>query len=339
MVRTVQQLEDRLSRPSPTLIDDLAGLDGDIMVLGAAGKLGPSLVRLAVRAIEQGGSGAQVIAVSRFSAPHSQEAMRSTGATVLAADISDDTDLGRLPDAANVVYLVGAKFGTQGNEPHTWVTNTYLPGRVAERYRRSRIVALSTGNVYPLTNPSIGGPAETDPVAPVGEYGMSCLGRERVLTYFAHRYNTPTALIRLNYAVEPRYGVLVDIARRVRDHEPVDVTMGFVNVIWQGYANEVILRSLLHANVPPFLLNLTGAETESVRRLATEFGRALGTEVKITGTEAETALLANAGRCRDLFGPTDVGIDELITIIAQWLDAGLPLLDKPTKFESRNGRF
>ncbi|HEY9294682.1 MAG TPA: NAD(P)-dependent oxidoreductase [Microlunatus sp.] len=339
MVRSVDELEELLSRPGPELIKDLSGLDGDLVVLGAAGKMGPSLVRLAVRAVQAAGTGARVHAVSRFSSAGSAQAMRETGAEVIAADVTDNAALRSLPDAANVIYLVGAKFGTAGNEPGTWATNTYLPGRVAERYAGSRIVALSTGNVYPLTSPDSGGPTEDHPVGPVGEYAMSCLGRERIFSYFASQQGTPTSLIRLNYAIEPRYGVLVDIAQKARDQRPVDVTMGYVNVIWQGYANEVILRSLLRASVPPFVLNLTGTKTLSVRKLAEDLGRRSGVKINVTGTEAETALLSNATRCQELFGAPAVSTDELLDMITGWLDAGLPLLDKPTKFESRDGRF
>lgn len=338
-MRSVEELEDRLSTPRPALIDDLRALDGDIVVLGAAGKMGPSLVRLAVRAIEQAGTDARVIAVSRYGSPGAVEAMRSTGADVVTADITDDAALQALPDAANVVYLVGAKFGSVGHEPSIWATNAYLPGRVAERYAGSRIVAMSTGNVYPLTSVDSGGPSEDAPVGPVGEYAMSCLGRERVLSYFASRNGTPTALIRLNYAVEPRYGVLVDIARRVVDQEPIDVTMGHVNVIWQGYANEVILRSLRRAASPPHVLNLTGAQVLSVRWLAHEFGRRFGTVPGVVGVEADTALLSNASRCREMYGPPDLSTGELLDVVADWILADLPLLGKPTMFQARDGRF
>ena len=338
-VPSVEELEERLSRPRSELIDDLRGIDGDLIVLGAAGKMGPTLVRLAVRAVAEAGTGARVMAVSRFSTPGSAEAMRATGAEVIPADITDGAALQALPDAANVIYLVGAKFGTVGHEADTWATNTYLPGRVAQRYAGSRMVALSTGNVYPLSTPASGGPTEDHLLDPVGEYAMSCLGRERILSHFAAKYTSPLALIRLNYAIEPRYGVLVDIASKVREATPIDVTMGHVNVIWQGYANEVILRSLRHAAVPPFILNLTGAETVSVREVAEAFGRRFGTDVTITGAEAETALLSDATRCRELFGASEVSTEEMISMISEWLDAELPLLGKPTKFESRDGRF
>lgn len=339
MVRTVEELEEHLSRPSTALIEDFRKLDGDIVVLGAGGKMGPTLVRLATRAIAEAATGAQVVAVSRFSQPGAAEAMRATGAQVVAADLTEDDSLAALPDAANVVFLVGAKFGSAGNEPGTWAVNTFLPGRVAQRYAGSRIVALSTGNVYPLTPTAGAGPTEEHPVGPVGEYAMSCLGRERIFTHFAGRHGSPTALIRLNYAVEARYGVLVDIARQVYAGEPVDVTTGYANVVWQGYANEVILRSLLHAQVPPFVLNLTGPETLSVRAVAERFARIFGREATITGQEAPTALLSDAGRCHGLFGYPSLPPAELIEIIAGWIRDGQPLLDKPTKFQARDGRF
>ncbi|MGS2618948.1 NAD-dependent epimerase/dehydratase family protein [Micromonospora sp. LZ34] len=333
------ELEERLSRPRPALVEDLRRLDGDILVLGAAGKLGPSLVRLAVRAVTEAGTGARVTAVSRFSTPGSAEALRAAGAVVVAADITDDHALADLPDARNVVFLVGAKFGTEGREHATWATNAYLPGRVAERYAGSRIVALSTGNVYPLVGNGSGGAGEDSPIGPVGDYAMSCLGRERVLTHFALRDGTPLALIRLNYAVELRYGVLVDLATQIIAGIPIDLHTAYANVVWQGYANEVTLRSLRHADVPPFMLNLTGPETISIRRTATRLAQLLRTEVRFTGAEAPTALLSDATRCHGLFGYPEVTLDELLTATAAWVGSDQQLLGKPTHFQTRNGRF
>jgi nucleoside-diphosphate-sugar epimerase len=338
-VRNLTELEDRLSRPSVGLVDDLRRLDGDIVVLGAGGKLGPSLVRLAVRAIDAAGSGANVFAVSRYGSAEARETIDATGAQVVAADVSDERVLGSLPDAANVVYLVGAKFGSHGQEASTWATNAYLPGRVAQRYAGSRIAALSTGNVYPLLPVSGGGATERNELGPVGEYAMSCLGRERVFSHFASAKNTPTALIRLNYAVEMRYGVLVDLAREIVAGDPIDVGMGFANVVWQGYANEVILRSLLHTEVPPFVLNLTGPETISIRQVAERLAAEMGRDVRFTGFESETALLSNATKCHGLFGYPEVSLDELIRLTADWVSAGGEFLGKPTKFQRRDGRF
>lgn len=338
-MRNLDELEARLSEPRAGLVDDVRRLDGDIVVLGAGGKLGPSLVRLAVRAIEAAGTGAEVIAVSRYSSPEAREAMEATGARVVSADVSDDAQLQSLPDAANVVYLVGAKFGSHGHEAATWATNAYLPGRVAQRYAGSRIAALSTGNVYPLLPVAEGGATEASELGPVGEYAMSCLGRERVLSHFADTTNTPISIIRLNYAVEMRYGVLVDLARDIVAGNPIDVTTGFANVVWQGYANEVTLRSLLHADVPPFVLNLTGPETISIRQVATQLAAHLGRDVEFSGVEAPTALLSNASKCHGLFGYPDLTLDQLIGLTAAWVGGGGQLLGKPTKFQQRDGKF
>ncbi|MGW0806475.1 NAD-dependent epimerase/dehydratase family protein [Nonomuraea sp. NPDC002799] len=338
-MRTTTELDERLARPSDALIDDLSRLDGDILILGAGGKLGPSLVRLALNATRAGGSGRQVIAVSRFSEPGLARALAEEGVTVAPADVADDRALRELPDAPNVVFLVGAKFGTQGHEHATWFTNTYLPGRVAERYKDSRIAALSTGNVYPLVPVTSGGSTEDSPVGPVGDYAMSCLGRERVLTHFSETHGTPMSLLRLNYAVELRYGVLVDLAQKVLAGEPIDLGTGQVNVVWQGYANEVTLRSLALAAAPPAVLNVTGPELISVRQAAIALGAELGKDPVFTGEEAPTALLSNAGHCHRLFGYPELTPAELIEHTARWVRDGGPLLGKPTKFERRDGRF
>lgn len=342
-MRSPAELDERLSRPRDALVADLRDLDGDLLVLGAGGKLGPSLVRLALRGVAAAGTGARVVAVSRFSEPGLADALRAEGAHVVEADVADDDALARLPDAPNVVFLVGSKFGSTGREAATWATNAYLPGRVAERFRGSRLVALSTGNVYPLVPPASGGCTEDTPPGPVGEYAMSCLGRERVITHLtsggAGRSGTPSALIRLNYAVEMRYGVLIDIASAVHAGKPVDVSTGHVNVVWQGYANEVTLRALRHTAVPPLVLNVTGPELLSVRDLATTFGTLLDREPEFTGAEAPTALLSDAARCHDLFGPPDVGLPELMEWTAAWVADGRPLLGKPTGFQRRDGKF
>ncbi|SEE86572.1 NAD-dependent epimerase/dehydratase family protein [Ruania alba] len=338
-MKTLHELEEALAVPSDGLIRDMRALDGDLVVLGAGGKLGPSLVSLAVRAIERAGTGATVYAVSRYGSASSRETIERTGARIVSADLSDDRALDDLPDAANVVFLVGAKFGSTGAEAATWATNAYLPGRVAQRYAGSRIAALSTGNVYPLVPVAGGGSREGDSLGPVGDYAMSCLGRERVLTHLAGTTHTPTSLIRLNYAVEMRYGVLVDIAREIMAGRPVDVTTGFANVVWQGYANEVVLRSLLHADVPPFVLNLTGPETISIRQVASQLAERMGREVEFTGEAAPTALLANAARCHGLFGYPALTLDQLITATADWVASGGETLGKPTKFQQRDGKF
>lgn len=336
---SLPDVDTALTTPSPALIGDLASLDGDLVVLGAAGKLGPSLVRLAVNAVREAGTGATVSAVSRFSTPGSAEELEAAGARVVRADITDEGQLADLPDAANVILLVGAKFGSDGNRAATWHTNTYLPGRVAARYSGSRIAALSTGNVYPLVDLSSGGCHEEDEIGPVGEYAMSCLGRERVLEAVAQGTGSPTAMIRLNYAVEARYGVLVDLAQQVLAGQPIDVTTGSVNVIWQGFANEVVLRSLTRADAPPFVVNLTGTQTLRVRDLAERLAECLDRPVSFVGTEAETALLSNATKCRELFGEPALDLDALLDLTAGWLLAGGPVHGKPTKFQQRDGKF
>lgn len=339
-MRSIEELEDRLASPRPALVEDLTKLDGDLVILGAGGKLGPSLTRLALRGIAAAGTGAKVYAVSRFSQPGLADALAADGAVIVNADVAEEEALRGLPDAANVVFLVGSKFGTAGQEAATWATNTFLPGRVAQRYRASRIAALSTGNVYPLTPVGAGGPTEKTPVSPVGEYAMSCLGRERIFEHFSSRYDTPLALIRLNYAVEMRYGVLVDLATAVHEGRVIDLTTGFANVVWQGYANEVTLRSLLHARSgPPFVLNVTGPETVSIRQVAHKFEELFEKPAIFSETEAETALLSNAQLCHGLFGYPDLPLATLIEQTAAWVAAGLPLLGKPTQFQRRDGRF
>ncbi|MEU0835898.1 NAD-dependent epimerase/dehydratase family protein [Streptomyces sp. NPDC005969] len=335
-------LEERLATPSPALVADLGRLEGDLLVLGAGGKMGPSLCRLARRALDAAGrTDTTVYAVSRWSDTSAAEELEGAGVRTVAFDLMDPAaDLAELPDAGNVVFMVGAKFGSAGAPSHAWAVNAAMPDRVARRWSHSRIAAFSTGNVYPLVPVSSGGCTETDPVGPVGEYAMSCLGRERIFDHAALTRGTPVATIRLNYAVDLRYGVLADIASRVQAGEPVDVTTGHANVVWQGYANEVALRSLLHAtDGRAFTLNLTGPETASVRRIAEWFGTEFGREPVFEGEEAPTALLSDASRCHALFGYPDVTLRTLVEWQADWLRRGLPLSGKPTKFQVRDGRF
>ncbi|WP_326676263.1 NAD-dependent epimerase/dehydratase family protein [Streptomyces sp. NBC_01237] len=335
-------LEERLATPSSALIADLAGLEGDLLVLGAGGKMGPSLCRLARRALDAAGrTDVTVYAVSRWSDRAAAEELEAAGVSTVAFDLMDPgADLGELPEAGNIVFMVGAKFGSAGAPSHAWAVNAAMPDRVAHRWPAARIAAFSTGNVYPLVPVSSGGCTESDPVGPVGEYAMSCLGRERIFDHAALTRGTKVANIRLNYAVDLRYGVLADIASRVSAGEPVDVTTGHANVVWQGYANEVALRSLLHAtDGTAFTLNLTGPETASVRRLAQWFGEEFDREPVFAGAEAPTALLSDASRCHALFGYPDVTLRTLVAWQADWLRRGLPLSGKPTKFQVRDGRF
>jgi nucleoside-diphosphate-sugar epimerase len=310
-----------------------------VLGLGAGGKMGPSLARLAANALGRAGGARAVTAVSRFSSAAARAGLEAAGVRTIQADLLDDAHLDALPDAPNVVYMVGTKFGTTGNEHLTWANNAYVPGRVAQRYRASRIVAFSTGNVYPLTPVAWGGSAETDAPGPVGEYAQSCLGRERVFEHFSRRHGTPVVLLRLNYAIDLRYGVLLEVARAVREGRPVDLAMGAVNVIWQGDANEVALRSLAVASSPPLALNVTGPETASVRRLALRLGGLLGREPVLTGEERATALLSNASRAHGLFGYPRVTLERMLEWTAAWVESGGETLDRPTHFQEREGAF
>jgi nucleoside-diphosphate-sugar epimerase len=338
-IESVEQLEELLSRPTPEVIDAMGRLDGDLIVLGVGGKIGPSLARMARRASDAAGVRRRVIGVARFSTPKLQGQLQSHGIETIRCEMLDRWQLDALPETPNVLYLAAMKFGTSSQEASTWARNAYLPGMVCEKFRRSRIVAYSTGNVYPLTPVDRGGSVETDPPGPVGEYAMSCLGRERVFTYFSEAWNIPTALIRLNYACELRYGALMDIARRVMVGEPIDLAMGYLNVIWQGDNNAMTLRCFEHAASPPAVFNVTGTRTLRVRDAAEEFGRLLGKEVRFVGHEAPDALLSNAGLACRLFGPPTVSEAQLIRWIADWLRRDGALLNKATHFEVRNGKF
>lgn len=340
MFTSEQELEDRLTTPSPALVADLARGAGDLVILGAGGKMGPTLAVLARRALDAAGrDGDAVHAVSRWSDPAQAGRLRAAGVRVVTADLLGDDDLAALPDGADVLFMVGAKFGAAAAPSWAWAVNAALPDRVARRYRDSRITAFSTGNVYPLVPVGSQGAAEDHPVGPVGEYAMSCLGRERVFEHGALTRGTPVSLIRLNYAVDLRYGVLYDIASTILAGEPVDLTTGHVNVVWQGYANEVTLRATAHASPDVFTLNLTGPEVLPVERVARRLAAGLGRDVAFTGAPAGTALLNDATRCLDLFGYPDVTAGTLVDWQAQWLAAGLPTSGKPTKWAVRDGRF
>ncbi len=333
-------LEDYLSRPTPGTVAALARLDGDLLVLGAGGKLGLSLCRLARRSLDRAGNRRRVIAVSRFADRAGPERFREAGVEPVAADLLDDAALAALPDAPNVLYLGGMKFGASGAPGQTWALNTFMPGLVARRFARARIVALSTGNVYALSDIRSGGAVETDPPAPVGEYAQSCLGRERLFEHFSARHGTPVTLIRLNYANDLRYGVVLDLARKVAAGEPIDLTMGHVNVIWQGDANAAILQALDLCASPPAILNVSGPETAAVRWLATELARLLDAPAPtFIGTEADTALLSNCARQHALFGYPALPLGQLLAWTAGWLRQGGRTLDKPTRFETRDGQF
>jgi hypothetical protein len=302
--------------------------------------MGPSLARLAKRAIDQAGVSKRVIAVARFTNGELPAALAADGIETIACDLLDRNALDRLPDVPNVVFMAARKFGTSGEEHLTWAMNTHVPGLVAERYKNSRIVAFSTGNVYSLRPLAEGGALETTPVGPVGEYAQSALGRERMFEYGSMRWGTPVVILRLNYAVELRYGVLVDIGRAVFEKRPVDLCMPRVNVIWQRDANAWCLRSFAHCQSPPLVLNITGPETLSVRELALEFGGHFGVEpCFVSSVEGSSALLSNVSKAQDLFGSPTVRPKEMVEWIANWIRDGGTLLNKPTHFQTRDGKF
>jgi len=336
---TEPDLERRLAEPTTGVLDTLRRARGDIMVLGAGGKMGPTLARMLRRGVDAVDRPDRVIAVSRFGAPEVEHALRAASVETVRCDLADRRAVAELPDAPNVIFMAGQKFGTAGAPAATWAANTLVPAIVAERFAGARIVAFSTGNVYPLSPVAGGGSREDDAPGPVGEYAASCLGRERILEHFSMRDGTPVAIVRLNYAVELRYGVLVDIARRVHDGAPVDVRMGYVNVIWQGDACARAIQCLEHAASPPFVVNITGPETLAVRSVAQRFGELLGHAPVITGEEGADALLSNASRSVELFGAPTVTIGQLMVWIADWIARGGRVLDRPTHFEERSGRF
>lgn len=338
-MKTIMDLEKILAQPNPALVEDIRKLDGDILILGVGGKMGSSLARRAHNAIKQAGVNKKVIGVSRFSSGHLQRELEADGIETIAADLLEDKELNALPEVENVIYMVGHKFGTTGNEFLTWAMNTYIPGKVAEKYRNSRIVVFSTGNVYPLTPISLGGTCEKHPTGPVGEYAQSCLGRERLFEYFSHKYQTPIIQFRLNYAIDMRYGILHEIAKAVYEQGPINVSMGNVNVIWQGDANEMAIRSLAHCECPPRVINVTGPEMVSIRWVANEFGSIFDQQPIFTGEEQPTALLSNASQCHQLFGYPKVSLRQMIAWTADWIMRGGESLNKPTLFQEREGKF
>ncbi|KZD09034.1 NAD-dependent epimerase/dehydratase family protein [Oceanibaculum pacificum] len=334
-IADIDQLEEVLSRPDEALERDLAAADGDILVLGVAGKMGPTLARMAKRAAP----GRRVIGVARFSEPEMQEKLEGWGVETIRADLLDPQALAALPRARNVIFMAGRKFGSSGEQPLTWAMNTFLPGLVAESFRESRIVAFSTGCVYPFVSIDQMGSSEDTPLDPPGEYANSCVGRERLFQHFSAQYGTPGRLFRLNYAIDLRYGVLFDIASKVRDGTPVDLSTGHVNVIWQGDASRYALRCLAHATAPTSPINISGPETLSVKWLAEAFGQRLGRQPAFSGQPAPTAWLTNTAEAMRLFGYPSVSLATMLDWVADWVGRDMPSLNKPTKFESRDGKY
>lgn len=336
---TEQTLDDYIARPRPCALKVLRDITGDVLVLGAAGKMGFHLCLMLKRCFEQNGQSSRVIAVSRFSSPGSRHLFETRGIGTIACDLSSAAELETLPDAENIWFMAGVKFGTSGNPHLLHKMNIEMPGSVARRFRKSRIAALSTGCVYPFVPVNSGGSQETDPAGPVGEYARSCLGREDAFRLASEKSGLRAVLIRLNYSVEMRYGVLVDIAQKVFEGRPIDVSMGWFNCIWQGDALAYIVASIERAKSPAEILNVTGPETLSIRETAEKFGRLLGRVPVFTGEEAQTAWLNSSTRAFKNYGNPEVTPDQMILWIADWLKCGREILGKPTKFEERSGKF
>ena len=338
-ITTEAELENILSEPSAEDVATVARLEPDILILGAGGKMGPSLARRIRRAAERAGNGSRVVAVSRFSSREARAGLEADGIATLACDFLHPPAITGLPRFPNVLFLAGRKFGTLDRTDVTWATNTVVPARVAEHFSDSRMVVFSTGNVYPLV--PVDGPAPTEDVVPlpVGEYAQSCLGRERVVEYVSREQGLRALIFRLNYAVDLRYGTLVDIARKVQSGETIDLTVGYFNAIWQGDANSYALRSLELCASPPEVLNVTGAERISTRECAEWFGRFFGRAPRFINSEGPIALLSDSSRCRSRLGEPDVPLDRLRTWVGHWLQSGGTLLNKPTHFEVTDGRF
>jgi nucleoside-diphosphate-sugar epimerase len=334
-----QVLDELMSRPRPILIEFIKSVSTPLVILGAGGKMGPSLALLARRASLAAGNPLKIIAVSRFSDPVVRQNLEEQGVQTLSVDLMERSSYEELPDASNVIYLIGLKFGTTQNPGITWATNTLIPAYACERYPHSKMVALSSGNVYPLTSVQGPGSRETDVLEPLGEYSNSCVARERIFDYYSSKNGTLITLIRLYYAIDLRYGVLYDIARRVFTGEPINLVTGNFNCIWQGDANEMIIRALSLVDSPPYTLNLTGTTRFSVRQVAHEFARLMGRKAILVGVETDSALLGNTDKLTATFGEPGTPWDWVIRWTADWVMAGGRAFNKPTHFETRNGKY
>ncbi|MHC4496167.1 MAG: NAD-dependent epimerase/dehydratase family protein [Planctomycetota bacterium] len=328
-------LEDILSEPTDSTRNALANLSGDVVVLGAGGKMGPTLAMM----LRKASSNRSIYAVSRFSNKAARTGIERTGIKTVEADLLDESQYSRLPDVENVFFLAGMKFGASGNQPLTWAMNSFVPTLAARHYKDSRIVAFSTGNVYPLVDINSGGASEETGPGPIGEYAQSCLGRERMFEYFSQLHGTPITIVRLNYANEPRYGIIVDLATKILNGDPIDLSMGAVNLIWQRDANDYIIRAIALAKSPPAILNVAGPDIVAVRRLVEQIAGILGKEPKFVSRQTETALLSDASYCLSEFGPPLTTLDQMVSMIVEWVASGKKTLNKPTKYDIRDGKF
>jgi nucleoside-diphosphate-sugar epimerase len=321
-------------------LETLGSLEGDVMVLGAGGKMGPTLARMVRRGLNKiGQPERRCLAVSRFSSPGATQMLQKQGVETISCDLSNHAAVAALPEVENVIYMAGQKFGTKEAPELTWVMNTLVPAIVAERFAQSRMVVFSTGCVYPFVPAAGPGSREGDELGPPGEYANSCVGRERIFAHFAKRYGTRALMFRLCYAIDLRYGVLCDVAQKVATGLPVDVTMGAAHVIWQGDANARAIQCLTHTAHPPPALNVTGLERVSIRWLAQRFGEIFDREPVIVGCESEKAWLWDASLSYEWFGPPEVSLEEMITATAEWHQQGGTTLGKPTHFETTDGQF
>ncbi len=327
-------LENILSKPADETKEIVSGLDGDIVVLGAGGKMGPTLSMML-----KASSDKNIYAVSRFGDEAVRSRIEGAGVKTIQIDLLNESLYSQLPDVKNVFFLAGMKFGATGNQPLTWAMNSFLPGLIARHYKNSRIVIFSTGNVYPLAEINSGGPSEDTAPEPIGEYAQSCLGRERIFEYFSHLNNTLMTIVRLNYANEPRYGIIVDLTHRIINYEPIDLTMGAVNLIWQRDANDYIIRSISLSKSPPTILNVTGPDTLLVRKLSEQIGKELDIKPRFVSQKAQTSLLSNASLCFGTFGPPQTDLSEMVSLIVKWVASGKTVLNKQTKYNIRNGKF
>jgi len=334
-----QYLDELLSTPSQALIEDIKKLDGDIMILGAGGKVGPTLSIMAKRAADAAGTGKRVIAVSRFSDPIVVSVLKENGVEMISADLTDPEQVKRLPKVKNIIYMLGRKFGTSGNACDTWMINVGVPTLVTQHFGDANYVVFSTGNIYPFASPASGGNTENVAPAPVGEYGLTCLGRERIFEYAAKHFGAKVLSFRLCYAIDFRYGILSDLCSWILDGEEISLGVPAFNCVWQRYVNECAIRSLLHVSENVENLNITGPETVSVRYAAERLGALLGKKPIFKGEEGEKGILANTGKCIRLFGYPDMGIEEMIEKQAEWTLSGGRRLGKPTHFEEQKGKF
>lgn len=334
LIEDEEALIDRMTTPSSEVVKAVSQINDDLMILGVAGKMGPTLAELLVRA-----GARRILGVSRFSDPAQRDALEAAGVNTIKCDLLDDAALNALPDAGHIFLMAGFKFGATGNEPLAWAMNTLVPAKVMQRFPKAKIVYVSSGNVYRYSEVAEGGAGESGPLDPIGEYAQSRLGGERMVQFYATRNKTPAVIVRLFYATELRYGIILDVATKIWNRQPIDLTMGHVNQIWQGDANACLARSFPLCESPARIINLTGADVLSVREIAQQVGAIMGVEPIFEGRESETALLGNATECLKVFGPPAVPPATVVEWVAHWVMRGGKTLNKPTKYESRTGEF